>query len=146
MYLLEVSVVNSFVCYRDCRRDTFNSDAKSVLATQLLAHCYTMNTPLVPHQEDEFSTLMQQMELPPPNLPLDRVLEIRQQSALGHFQGDSVGTRVSCFLHPTRLPTYTYCRTCGVFLHRQYCFFLFHHCNDLLQLIDSAAFQSLSHH
>ncbi len=145
MYLVEVSVVNSFLCYRDCWRDTFNADAKTVLAKQLLAHCYTLNSPLVPHVEDEFLDLMQQMDLPPPILPLDRVLEIRLHSGLGHFQGDSVSTRVSCFLHPTRQCTFTFCRTCGVFQHRRYCFFLFHHCNNLLQLIDSDAFQSLSH-
>ncbi len=147
MFLLEVSIVNAYLCHKECHPEAVNADAKLVLARQLMSHCYSISTPLVRHLgDDEFAHFMAVLAQPPPVVPLNEVNVIRLQVDLGHFPGTDRLGRHSCCLHSTRRPTNTYCRTCGVYLHRNLCFFLFHHCQDLLALIDNHRFQSLRHY
>ncbi len=143
IFLLEVSVVNSYLCHKVNNPMAVNADAKLVLARQLIRHCFTVVTPLDRHLEDEFSQLMAVVAQGPPIVPLLQALEFRLNPQLGHFQGTDCNGRQACCLHRRRQPTNTFCRTCGVYLHRDVCFFMFHHCRDLLALMGNPTFATM---
>ncbi len=137
-------MVNAFLCHKDCHPDAVNADAKLVLARQLQAHSYSLSTAFQHHvPSDDYANCMAVLAQGPPDVPLDVVTAIRLKHDLGHFAGTDKRGRHNCCLHTTRRRTTTFCITCGVYLHREVCFYLFHHCADLLALMNNTEFQAI---
>ncbi len=143
-FLLDVSVVNAFICYRDCHEVCFaNADAKAALASQLQEYCNKSVLPTVPANSELFHLLAKLSAAPPPQLQAEELLSVRLDVSKDHCIFYSP-TRGRCVMHQERRRSHYYCSCCGVFLHSRNCFYLFHHAHDLTAIIESELFQSLS--
>ncbi len=123
--LLDWSIINSTICYREANPKFENRNAKPQLAAELRQFCNAQL--LLPREicdkSDDVIAHIRSTVIPKRNFR--DVLTARLNREFGHFPRWHPANR-KCVMHKRKLRTNYFCSYCGVCLHCKYCFEVFH--------------------
>ncbi len=128
--LLDWSIINATICYKQTNPKFQNRNAKPQLAAELRQFCNAQSK--MPHEVEENSDdlLLEMRSTVVPKRNIDHVLQNRLNSTLRHFpRWHPVNRR--CVMHKRKKRTNFFCSYCGVFLHCKLCFEVFHSVQNL---------------